>query len=757
MKKSNDQLEQLKHKQDTAAGLYRPEFYRPGTQEGATGFYKLLETPGISVNDTIHDQVKELIKFRNPSQRFSAADLSRLTSEHFAGADPLHYGVWVWYPWSRRLVHLLDELEFIDVRTSRNLYKITREERDLLAKKRIGVIGLSVGQSVSVTLAMERVCGELRLADFDLLELTNLNRIRTGVHNLGLAKVFSVAREIAEIDPFIRVKCFPEGLHENNLDDFFLGDGRLDLLVEESDGFDIKILSRYKARDLKIPVVMEASDRCMVDVERFDLEPDRNILHGIVKHLDVGLLKTLTTNEEKIPYMLDILGFSSTTPRLRASMLEMQTTINTWPQLASAVTMGGGITADVSRRILLNHFKGSGRYYVDIDELIGDKRSTGSAGSVPEQGGQELTAEKMKSLTEGYTGKDELPENVVAAVLEAAAQAPSQANRQPWKWLYCKGRLFLFLDRAKALPYADADGSMSLVSLGCALENAVQQARALGYLANPEIVAGTGDLVAVITFEAAGKDESSLAAQIGKRRTHRGAAPDKAIGESQLEALSEAVQSVEGARVHFISGKERLSELAAIAGACDRVRLLNPVLHREAFSREFVSAAGDIREGTDVRTLMLDQAAENAFQVISAPEVASLLREWNKGAALEKLLSAVVAGSPVAGLITMPGGSPAELVKGGMAAERLWLQATKNNLSLHPICLPLSFSKLLGKKDSVLSKGEVADLKTILNRLSLLFDGLTNLEGVFLFRLFEADAPAIQSLRKPLHQTCFNC
>ncbi len=64
------------------------------------------------------------------------------------------------------------------------------------------------------------------------------------------------------------------------MDDFFTGNGKLDLLVEESDGFDIKILSRYKARDLKIPVIMEASDRCMVDVERFDLEPNRSILHG---------------------------------------------------------------------------------------------------------------------------------------------------------------------------------------------------------------------------------------------------------------------------------------------------------------------------------------------------------------------------------------------------------------------------------------------------------------------------------------------
>jgi tRNA A37 threonylcarbamoyladenosine dehydratase len=56
-------------------------------------------------------------------------------------------------------------------------------------RKRIGVVGLSVGQSVALTLALERSFGELRLADFDRLDLSNLNRIRAGVHDLNLPNV----------------------------------------------------------------------------------------------------------------------------------------------------------------------------------------------------------------------------------------------------------------------------------------------------------------------------------------------------------------------------------------------------------------------------------------------------------------------------------------------------------------------------------------------------------------------------------------
>src|SRR5207253_859960 len=96
---------------------------------------------------------------------------------HLGTTSIEEYGVWIFFPWSGRLVHLLDEEEFVELRTNRNMYKITPEERTVLSTKKIGVIGLSVGQSIALTLAMERSFGEIRLADFDTLDLSNLNRI----------------------------------------------------------------------------------------------------------------------------------------------------------------------------------------------------------------------------------------------------------------------------------------------------------------------------------------------------------------------------------------------------------------------------------------------------------------------------------------------------------------------------------------------------------------------------------------------------
>ena len=323
----------------------------------------------LFVQDEIYGQLQELIKSRNPSIKIQPDDYAVLIADYLNGRDVFEYGVWVYYPWSKRLVHLLDEEEFIEVRTNRNQNKITKAEQQLLRNKKIGIVGLSVGQSIALTLVMERTCGEIRLADFDTAELSNLNRIRTGLHNIGLNKTIIAAREIMEIDPFIKVVIFNDGLNNQNMDSFFTGGGKLDLFVEVCDGIEIKLESRFKARELNIPVVMDTNDRGMVDVERFDTEPGRSILHGLVdQFIENDAIRI--TDDNRMPVVMSILSFDTLSERMKLSMAEIGKTINTWPQLASSVVLGGAITTDMARRILLNEHSRSGRYYVDLDEIF---------------------------------------------------------------------------------------------------------------------------------------------------------------------------------------------------------------------------------------------------------------------------------------------------------------------------------------------------------------------------------------------------
>lgn len=348
---------------------YKPIFFRYSDSEDRNALNELKNSNHVAfIFDEIDRQIAELIRCRYPMGT-NDADAVTIRKEILNNKSEEEYGVWVYYPWRKTLVHTLDEKEFIEVRTNRNQLKITREEHQLLATKKIGVIGLSVGQSIALTLAMERVCGTLRLADFDTLDLSNMNRLRTGIFNISIPKVVIAAREIAEIDPFLKVEIFPEGATDSNFNDFLKGEGGLDLLVEVCDSFEVKIKSRLKARAAQIPVVMDTNDKGMLDIERFDLEPSRPLFHGLAEGLDEVNISTLSP-EEKMSYLMKIVNAANLSDRMKSSLPEINKSLASWPQLASEVFLGGAITTTVCREILLGRDVASGRHYMDVEHLI---------------------------------------------------------------------------------------------------------------------------------------------------------------------------------------------------------------------------------------------------------------------------------------------------------------------------------------------------------------------------------------------------
>ena len=134
--------------------------------------------------------------------------------------------------------------------------------------------------------------------------------------DLGVNKAIVAARRIGEIDPYLRVETVPEGIHADNLGNFLDG---LDLVIEECDSLDVKLLVREMARERRIPVLMETSDRGVLDVERFDLEPNRPIFHGLLGSTKSSELAGLTL-AEKAPYVLRMLGAEDVSSRGAASL-----------------------------------------------------------------------------------------------------------------------------------------------------------------------------------------------------------------------------------------------------------------------------------------------------------------------------------------------------------------------------------------------------------------------------------------------------
>ncbi len=757
-------LPKLSNNTDKLNNLYKPVIFNLNKPDDRIKVNDLLEKKSyIQVFDQITTQVKELIKCRNPSLLLSEIDLNCLVDKEFGDKTMQEYGVWIYYPWSEKIVHLLNEEDFITVRTNRNKHKITAEEQAILSKKRIGVMGLSVGQSVSLTLAMERGFGELRIADFDELDLSNLNRIRTGIHNIKLSKTVIVAREIAEIDPFLKVTCFNEGISSENLGAFLTENGTLDLLIDECDSFDVKILAREQAKALGIPVLMEGSDRCTIDIERFDLEPNRPVLHGFVQHVDMKKFKDLKTLDEKLPYIAPVTGIETLSPRMKASAVEIMTSISTWPQLASAVTYGGGITADISRKILLKNLKVSGRFFIDIDELIADEMPDEDRTIIKDEAPVILDFEKYikENKLESELKSHGISELLLHKLIDAADKAPSGGNNQPWLWHYQNHTLHLFLNKNVSGAYLDPSYISSYISLGAAIENLLLEASANQLAVNwkftPELLP---DHVALFNFSAheiTSESDKNLAKQISLRHTNRKSGILHDLNLNDLHSLAKIAQEIEGASLRWLTDPESLKQLGKIAGQADLLRMFIPEAHEDFIKKEMrwsIEETNAAEDGIGIHSLDLSNNNQIGIRLMKDARAIQFLKEINGGSIFKNLASTQFQQSTAIGLLTLPTTTDVDYLNGGRATQKLWLKATELGYQIHPVNVPIIFFyKCNFEPENDLSQDHRKQLKEMHSRFKELFNITDNLNEIFLFRLFKAEPSPIKTIRKPVYKT----
>jgi tRNA A37 threonylcarbamoyladenosine dehydratase len=746
---------------------YKPEFFHLSIKEEKDKFEKLLiNDSSIQIHDNINDQLNELVKINFVAHKIADSDIPKLILKHLDNTPSIEFGVWVYYPWLNKIIHLLDEEDFIKVRTNRNQHKITLQELETLRSKKIGIIGLSVGQCIASALALERCCGEIRLADFDDIQLSNLNRINTSLYNIGCLKVIQIARDIVEIDPFIKVICNTKGISENNIDTFLLDNNKLDLLIEECDSIDIKVLARVKAKKYNIPVVMETNDRGMIDIERYDINPDYPVLHGLLSSVSLENLKDLN-QEQKIEILLKFFNFSNGSARGRAALLELGQTVLAWPQIASSVYLGGALVTDVSRRILLNQFHASGRYYVDIEGII--KEEELPSYSPPDL--KELQHDEIKQLIKDInidaTASIALPKSLVENIVTDAGTAPSSGNDQPWKFVLKEKNLFLFHEYSRSFSFGDYKNMASYISLGAALENAVLSTHHYGKEISLQLFPKENDLrcTAVINFKADADPSTEthefdeLYNYIYKRCTNRKIEVNDPADERTLDELTKVTESIEGAKVSFITDKGKLKMLGFIISACDRIRIMNPQAHHEFFHREIRFNTAELEEkrtGMDVDTLELPAPAILALKTVSDDKVMKVLRSINGLKAFKSVSIPNVINAAAMGLVTMPSYSSTNFMNGGRAVQRQWLKSTQLGLAYHPMIIPLYlFPRIIFGNNEGLTPDVVAELHDLRKEFMEIFPGNEKRGEVFLFRIFKADEIKKRSLRLHLSKILY--
>lgn len=365
-------MEKILNKVNKEKEIYKPEIFNLSKKADLEKFKKPLKNGRIQhISDDYMEQLREHFAVMNPSEVYKPTFEGKFC-EHVTNIEKRghlwSHGLWVFYPWLSTAAHVLPEIEFHAVRTARNRNLITTAEQDKFYNSTIGIAGLSVGNSVALAIALQGGGKKIKLADLDTLALSNTNRVRAGVQNLGLLKVVITARQIYEINPFADVEIFPEGVTLKNIDEFFRG---LDLVIDEIDNLAVKFLLREHAKEHKIAVVMAADngDNAVVDIERYDLRPETKFFHGRMGEVTYDGLKSL--DKFGIGRMITKhVGAENVTERMKGSLLEMGKTIVSWPQLGGAALLNGSAVAYCVRKILNGESLESNRALVSLDEKL---------------------------------------------------------------------------------------------------------------------------------------------------------------------------------------------------------------------------------------------------------------------------------------------------------------------------------------------------------------------------------------------------
>ncbi len=679
----------------------------------------LRADPTVLVSDLYRNQLTELHRLLPPPDD----DLIR---------EP---GRWVWYPWRRGLLHVLGPRGFRRLRLDRNRHKITEQEAAVLDSAIVGIVGASVGHTVALALAIEGV-GHLRIADFDVIETTNLNRLPVSLFELGINKTVATARRIGELDPYVQVECLPSGLRDADQVDTFLAG--LDLVVDECDSLDVKVLLRERARSAGLPVLMETSDRGILDVERYDLEPQRPVLHGLVGAITSAELAGLPP-VDKAAYALRLVDPSQVSTRMAASAIEIAQTVSSWPQLGGDVFLGGATVAAATRRLLLGPELHSGRVRVDLDGLL----NTISSPAVP------------ATPAVGHRAPDPAPpSDPIAAVLNALQRAPSAGNAQPWSVDLTDHRLTIRIDPDRT-SLTDIAHRGSAVAVGAALFNARAAAAAHGILGPVTIAtdAETGLPAATVCLD--GADHAPALAQLYPRvlarETNRHLGDREPISGRILTDLADAAEA-EGAGIRILTDRSDIDSAATILAAAERVRFLTDPLHRQMISELRWPGDPDPDRGIDVLGLELAPIDLQMLDVLRRPDVMHTLSELGAGQALGAGAAMRIRSGSAIAVVTTPGTDLADYIRGGQAVERVWTIANAYGISADPTAPPFIYA-VDDAETSCMTERFAAELTSLRTRFHRLVGLGPGRGAALILRLGHAAAPSTRSRRTELANT----
>lgn len=593
---------------------------------------------------------------------------------------------------------ITDKETYFSQAFSRNIGLFTQKEQERLSNSRIAIPGMGgVGGVHLITLTRTGIT-KFNIADFDEYEPANINRqYGARVPEFGRPKLEVMAEQALSINPYLELNLFKEGINTSNMDEFLDG---VDVVLDGLDFFQFEIRRRLfkRAAEKGIHVVtagpMGYSSAMLVFSPRgMGFDEYFNIRDGMAdedKYLSFAL--GLSPRPTHIKYMdFKKVDFSS----------------KAGPSLNIACQVCSGMAATEAVKVILKKGKIKAvPHYFQYDPFLQTLRK-GYLFMGNKNPYQKLKMQVVKKFMNKNKPKSKLKpdipekpvsipapgENIEHSVLEylirAGIQAPSGDNCQPWKFEIKKNRIDLFLDRDKDHSFFNVNQVASLISCGAALENIKIAASSLGVEAliqyDPDL--RENDRVASIDLIPGKIKKNLLADFIWERHTNRKLFKKTPIAPELLEAVELAVSSIPGARIRFVTEREKLKKLTRIIYKIDRIRTEHKPLHEHLMSmiRFTEKEALEKRDGFPLKNLEAGLAGELFLKVTKPWPVMNLANKIGLGRMVALNAWQGMMNSSGAGLLLVDRMDDLGFIQGGRALEKAWLTFASYGIQLQPM------------------------------------------------------------------------
>lgn len=172
------------------------------------------------------------------------------------------------------------------------------------------------------------------------------------------------------------------------------------------------------------------------------------MFHGLVEGMD---MESLARGEwhTKMAFVRKITDPDHISNRMFVSMVEIQRSISTWPQLASDVVLGGSIGAYVAKRVLLGTMRDSGRFYFDATKCIFDNNPANTlrqpappSKPIVRVHDPRPSPKDLGAIVSQLLGSPRpllaVEQKLLTTLVRFAQAAPSGGNFQPWLFVHLR-------------------------------------------------------------------------------------------------------------------------------------------------------------------------------------------------------------------------------------------------------------------------------------------------------------------------------